>query len=299
MTSFSSRTKGDRFRPTRCIGPLAWLTLCLSCLNLSSSFTLNLSPEERPSPTARSYVAYASGGQDISEKILSSCRLLPLRFEENVGQGDRIRFLCRGEKYCMYIMPTKVKLILQYAKSGATKSSAQGSSATLTARAILRMTLQGANATADGIGIDPLAAKTNYFIGKDHTRWRAGIANYSKVRCRQVYPGIDMTYHGEDGQLEYDFDLVAGADPALIRLAFDGVKKLGIDARGDLILHSAVGEIRQHRPVAYQERDGIREEVTCSYSIKNNGEVGFKLSGYDKDKPVTIDPVLSYSSYLG
>ena len=167
------------------------------------------------------------------------------------------------------------------------------------ARATVRMALVGASALAEATGLDPLIATSNYFIGKDPKGWRSGIANYSKVKCRDVYPGIDVVYYGKQGRLEYDFNISPGADPESIRLAFAGLDGARIDDQGDLLLDTAVGQICQHKPIAYQESNGTKDEVGCRYSIKDGGEVGFELSSYDKSKRLTIDPVLSYSSYLG
>jgi hypothetical protein len=42
------------------------------------------------------------------------------------------------------------------------------------------------------------------------------------VAYKDIYPGIDLHFHGEQRQLEYDFILSPGADPTLIQMGFDG-----------------------------------------------------------------------------
>src|SRR5439155_49910 len=86
--------------------------------------------------------------------------------------------------------------------------------------AVLRMQMRGANTPSEVIGIDRLPGKSNYFIGDDPGKWRTDIATFAKVQYRGVYPGIDLIYYGNGRQLEYDFVVSPGADPAAIRLAF-------------------------------------------------------------------------------
>ncbi len=108
-------------------------------------------------------------------------------------------------------------------------------------------------------GLDPLPGKSNYFIGSDPSRWRTGVEQYSKVRYREVYRGIDLVYRGNQRQLEFDFEVGAGADPRAINLGFEGVESLRVDGNGDLVLEVSGGEVRQRRPCIYQTVDGLPE----------------------------------------
>ena len=138
-------------------------------------------------------------------------------------------------------------------------------------------------------GTHRLAAKTNYLIGSDPAGWRTGIANYAEVSYSRIYPGIDMNWHVRGTDLEHDFLVAAGGDPRQIRLVLSGAA-LRITAEGDL----AAGTLRFHKPHAYQ---GSRD-VECRYEL-NGHSVRFKLGPYDRTHPLTIDPVLSFSTYLG
>jgi len=86
-----------------------------------------------------------------------------------------------------------------------------------------------------------------------------------------VYPGVDLVYYGNPGQLEYDFVVAPGADPAVIRLAFDvgthGRPPLQIDAQGDLVLQNGGGEIRLHQPRVYQDIDGLKRAIPAHYVL--------------------------------
>ena len=165
--------------------------------------------------------------------------------------------------------------------------------------AALKMKFVGADDAASVVGTNELAGKSNYLIGNDPKKWRTNIRTYSKVKCEQVYKGIDVVYYGNWRQLEYDVIVAPGADFTTVRIAFTGVKGLRINGRGDLLLETESGEIRQACPVAYQETAEGRKPVAARYVISGNREVGFSVGEYDASLALVIDPVLSYSSFLG
>jgi hypothetical protein len=163
----------------------------------------------------------------------------------------------------------------------------------------LRIHFVGANAAAQVSGVDELPGKSNYFIGKDRKKWRAGIPTYARVKYRGVYPGVDLVFYGDRRQLEHDFVIAPGTDPAVIALAFEGAQNLEINDQGDLVLRSSGGEVCLHKPQIYQQGVRGREAVAGNYVVKAGGRVGFEVARYDVAKPLVIDPVLSYSTYLG
>ena len=165
-------------------------------------------------------------------------------------------------------------------------------------RALLEMRLLDGNPSSQIVGAEQLPGKVNYFVGNDRSKWRTNLETYSKVHYRGVYPGTDLVYYGNQRQLEYDFVLAPGADPERIKLGFAGADKIRIDPNGDLLLSTAVGEVIQRKPVAYQDVDGERREVTALYRLEGD-TLGFDLGSYDKTEALTIDPVLVYSTFTG
>ena len=93
--------------------------------------------------------------------------------------------------------------------------------------------------------------------------------------------------------------IAAGADPLKIRLAFEGVRSIRIAANGDLVLETDAGEVRQRKPVLFQEIAGVRQPRTGGYVMRGKNEVGFETSDYDRTRPLVIDPILQFSTYLG
>ncbi|HEX5715143.1 MAG TPA: IPTL-CTERM sorting domain-containing protein [Thermoanaerobaculia bacterium] len=209
---------------------------------------------------------------------------LPLSFEANQGQVDSaVRFLSRGEGYTLFLTSTEAVLSLR----GAQRDS------------IVRMRLVGGNRDPRLVGVSPRATKSNYLLGNDPRHWHTDVPHYDRVRAEDVYPGVDLIYRGNPRQLEYDFVIAPGADPGRIRLAFRGADAITRGAEGELILHTANGDLVQHAPVVYQEIGEQRQRVDGRYILLARREVGFEIGRYDRTRPLIIDPVLSYSTYLG
>src|SRR5262245_47904022 len=150
-----------------------------------------------------------------------------------------------------------------------------------------------------GSGDTPLPGVTNYVLGEDPAGWLAGVPSFGRVRYDEVYPGIDLEYYGVGGDLEYDWLVAPGADPRLIALQFSGNTGLDLSDTGDLVIHTAAGDFVQRAPVLHQEIGQERVLVSGRYDIAESGAVGFAVGDYDPSRPLIIDPVLGYSTYLG
>ena len=224
---------------------------------------------------------------------------LPLSFEANVGQADpRVDFISRGSGYTLFLTPREAVLALRAASTSPTTRDGQNVHQSSTG-AVLRMKFVGSEATPRAQAQEELPGKVNYISGKDPQQWRTGISTYAKVAYQNLYLGVDVVYYGNQRQLEYDFVVHPGTDPNVIALSFEGAGGLKVDAQGELVLNAGGGEIRQRKPLIYQEVDGVRREVAGSYKLKDTNTVGFQLADYDTSRPLVIDPVLVYSTFLG
>jgi hypothetical protein len=163
---------------------------------------------------------------------------------------------------------------------------------------MLRMKLVGANSAPRVSGINDFSGTANYFVGEDPSQWHTNVRTYGRVKYERVYPGVDLVFYGNRGQLEDDFVVAPGADPSAIRLAFRGSKKPRIDKRGDLVLALDGGEVRLKKPTSYQQVGDNRQPVQGRYVLMADA-VGFQVAGYDRTKPLVIDPALEYATYLG
>jgi uncharacterized protein (TIGR03437 family) len=223
---------------------------------------------------------------------VSSLATLPLRFEENLGQTDaEVRFLARGRAYTFFLTQDEAVLALR-SESRRTSSD--------TRPRVLRMKLVGAERQAELRGEDTLASSSHYFRGNDPARWRTGVHHYKRVRRQAVYPGIDVVYYGAHGSLEYDFEVSPGADPRRIELQFHGQDSLSIDEAGDLVFQLDSQPLRYEKPLIYQSYGEERVIIAGRYEPRGAGRVGFELAAdYDPSRPLIIDPVLNYSTFLG
>ena len=205
----------------------------------------------------------------------------PLVFEENRGQApSSVRFLSRGNGHSFLLSDTEAVLAFADPTSK------------------VRMKLIGQKSQSRIEGVERQRSVTNYFNGNDSAKWITDVAHFAKVRYKEVYSGIDIVYYGSERQLEYDFELKPFADPSAITIDFQGVTNISVSPEGDLVLFTPGGEIRHRRPIAYQLRKTDQEPVEARF-VLNNGRVGFELGSYDPALPLTIDPKLVWSSYLG
>ena len=208
---------------------------------------------------------------------------LPLYFEANLGQAPPdARYFARAADYRLLITDAGALLELNDQQ-----------------HSTIRMKMSGANPGARFVPLEKLPGISNYYIGNDRSRWRTNVPQYSRLERRDVYPGIDIVFYGNDGQLEYDCIVSPGADPSQIRLVYEGVERLHLDSNGDLLLSAGGRELRQKKPVVYQEdRSGQRLEISGGYRLNaSNNEVRFTLGGYDHTRALVVDPALAYVAY--
>lgn len=223
---------------------------------------------------------------------------LPLSFEANTGQTDaRVKFLSRGSNYGLYLTSDEALMVFRSDKRR--DSKIKNAHSPDSRREVVRMKLVGADEDAQAHGVEELPGKTNYFIGNDSAKWRTDVTNYRKIKYDEIYPGIDLVYYGNTGELEYDFIIAPHADPGDIKLKFNGVTQIKLARNGDLLLLTRTATLRHQKPLIYQETNGTRTLVKGGYVLGSKGQVSFRLGTYDKTRPLIIDPVIAYSTFLG
>jgi hypothetical protein len=227
---------------------------------------------------------------------------IPLSFEPNQGQTDpSAQFISHGPGYSLFLGPGEAYVTLERQAGTQTRNApsprSSGAAPVDTLRDTLRMKLLGADSAAAVTGLDRQAGVVNYFIGNDPKKWRSGIPTYGKVSYTAVYPGIDLVFYGNQQQLEYDFVVAPGADPGRIQWQIEGAA-LSVDRHCDLQMAAPNGPASFKKPVLYQRYGNQKVSVNGRYVVAGN-QVRFALGAYDHSKPLIIDPVLSYLTYLG
>jgi hypothetical protein len=283
--------------PLRALGKpgavIALSIVCVACVLTQSLKSQDRRPNGTPSVPMNA-LSLGHSTRPSEAKVAGYLSTLPLAFEPNQGQSsDAVKYVAHGARYNVFFTPSETVLVL-----GAPSRSKSAQSQAANPVDVLRMSLAGANASADFVAVGQLSGKSNYLIGQPEN-WHTSIPNFKRILQQQVYPGIDISYHGTEGQLEEDFVVSPGSDPRAIRLAFEGAKTIRTNASRELMITLDGGAVTFRRPVAYQEMNGSKRLVSANYALLKDGHVGFRLGDYDPRLPLVIDPILSYSTYLG
>ena len=234
---------------------------------------------------------------------LSALANLPLCFEANRGQTGRPEsFVARGRGCSFFVAPTEAVLTL--VKCDAPVAGSRGGrggagAGTVRQTRALHFEFLGANARAEAGGVGELAGKVNYLLGNDPAQWRAGLSLFAQVRVENIYPGVDLVYYGNQQRLEYDFVVAPKSDPRAIAIRVTGADNIQVDTHGDLIFTLGRDTIRQPKPLLYQTMAGGRKEIPGGYRLTDKQTYAFQIGEYDRERPLVIDPVLSYSTFFG
>lgn len=212
---------------------------------------------------------------------------LPLSFVPNVGQADpAARFTLSAGPMAVALTRAGPRFLL-------------GSTEGRVPPAEVRLSFPGANPSPALEPFAQLPGRINLLRGADPAAWRRDIPTYAEVRYRELYPGIDLAYRGEGGTLKSEFLVAPGADPAAIRMRYQGAAAVALQPDGSLRIDSAHGALREAPPLLYQRIDGRRRLVAGRYRLLGDGLVGFQVGPYDQSHPLVIDPIVTYGTFLG
>ncbi len=246
---------------------------------------------------------FGTGPHNAKVQALSAAAGLPVYFEAEDGQaGQPAGFVAKGRNCNVFLDSAEAVFLL--GKSATIPNPTPGLKAASSRTVFSDMRavtirLPGANPNARMVGLGELPGKVNYLIGSDPSAWRTGMPLFSRVQVKEIYPGIDLVYYCGQQQLEYDFTIAPHADPNVISLHVEGADQLQVDAQGDLVLKVGDAEIRQHKPVIYQEVQGTMKPVVGGYRLLDKHTAGFWVADYNHNLPLVIDPELGFSSFLG
>jgi hypothetical protein len=286
----------------RCIVPLLVVIAVASFVALGGGRRRTAAAPAALAPTA------------VQARVRANYAALPLAFEENLGQTDsQVKYLARGDGYTLFLTPNDAVFSLRSGSADAASASRRTIVAKNVAKnpaprpvktestAVVHMQLTGARLPATVAASDQMPGKSNYFIGNDPSKWRTAVQHYARVSYQDVYPGVNLAFHGAQRQPEFDFVVAPGADPAPIGFHFTGARAISTDGSGNLEIFSTAGNILLHKPVAYQELGGRRQLVDAQFVLQAGNKVGFALGNYDRSRELVIDPSVTYlySTYLG
>ena len=256
---------------------------------IASSITLNASPNPVTYGQTLTLAAVTSNATATREDRgvpTTALSLLASGFEPvTTSHGRCSEFTLHSNAYALSVHPAK--LVLNLASSPGKRAGPTVS-----------IRFSGADPDAWLEPSDRQPGVTNYLSSSDPKAWRTGIPSYRRVQAHSVYPGIDLLYYSSQGQVEYDLLIAPHADPNRIRLKIAGARAIRLDRNGDLVLDTDGGEIRQRKPVLYQERNSRSLSIDGHYVLLGRNEVGFQVGSYDQSTRLVIDPALTFSTYF-
>src|SRR5688572_16326051 len=237
-------------------------------------------PDPKPPAASRAAALRLRSGQAIRQAYLKT----PLRFEPRSARaGHSGDFVARGIGYAVSLSDGDATVTL---------GSRERTPVTIAMRLAGRL-------DSAAIARRQLPGRSNHILGRDRREWRTGVTSFGEVEYRGVYPGIDLLYYGTQQQLEYDFVVRPGASPRDIAFDITGARDVSLDPGGNLVIATDAGVLIHRAPVVYQDEQGVRRSIDGRYTLGGGGRVTFDVGSYDETLPLVIDPVLSYSTFLG
>ncbi len=239
--------------------------------------------------------------------------MVPLIFERNAGQTDpSVRYLSHNGRFSLFLTDSAAVFSMVAGTPHKTALADSSTPREALVRSAVRLELIGANTHPAIAGLDPLAGRVNYLVGKDPAKWQVGIETYGRVRMSDIYPGVDIVYYGTPNALEYDLVAAPGADTSGVKFAIEGPATTAVDGAGNIVIATTAGMMTIHKPLVYQQaRDGSRIPVGGRFELAGDErvvggvprrEVAIRLAAYDHSRSLVIDPTIDqfiYSSFLG
>jgi hypothetical protein len=285
--------------------PRRWLvTVGLAALAILSAVLIFAPhPNLKPAAATNSVRQMAGRGASASQvqRVMQTVARLPISFEERSGGGNTSeRFISSGPGYKLEISGKGASLTHTYqrkADEGNPIAAILG--VPVKARSEMQLTWLGANEETRVTGQQKQRGESNYLPSADRKTWRQHVAHYGGVKVANLYPGVDVKFHGDGQRLEFDYLIAPGADAAAVRLGIGTPSIVNINGNGELEISDEGDQLVLQKPVAYQEIDGERKPVKAEYLLAERHEVRFALGEYDKKHALIIDPVLSFASQFG
>ena len=232
-------------------------------------------------------------------------------FEPNIGQThENVQFMARGGDYTVFLTPAEAVLVFPSNRPRSESKTRTTNELALTdgLKNILRLQVLDANPTPAISGLEEMPGTINHLIGHKKTQWQTNVPVYEKVQYREIYPGIDLLYYGNQQQLEYDFIVHPGAQPSDITMGIHGADHATLDAEGHLLLKLPSGTLRLQKPMLTQTVAGKIRDIGGSFVLRESNsadpttppiQVAFEVGTYDRTLPLIIDPLVNYASAFG
>ncbi|HPK65064.1 MAG TPA: hypothetical protein PKX99_00655, partial [Thermoanaerobaculia bacterium] len=289
-TPCSFERHGHRLPLARTLGCVALLALAIMVLASSARATSPTAPPELPA---------------VQEAVAG----LAVPFEENRGQFEpEVAYLAKTFAGALFVTRDG-RLVYSLPGKAVETGTDDGATETRLARR-QRPTEHGPGWALEERLLDarPLAPRGTTPAVTHVTRFTPKgtfqAETWQGVRLGEAWAGIEVELATRGRNFEKLFHVAPGADPEAIRVGLRGAEGVHVAADGRLIVGTGNGEIAYTAPVAWQEIAGERRPVAVRYALLaptagvEGSAYGFALDAYDRNHPLTIDPLIQ-STYLG
>jgi hypothetical protein len=228
---------------------------------------------------------HAGASDDRSRQAAARCDSLPVVFRDADDPLDP-RLLYRGDG--------------AYGRVGFTRDGVRYGFRRNGAELVVALTFEGSREDRQVTATEGMGERGGIYSFKGTGSHSTIIRQYSEISYRSVYDGIDIHYYNASGSLKYDCLVRPLADPARIRMRYDGADRLAIAHDGDLRIITPWGELRERHPHVYQIVDGVEKTIDARFRLMGEKSFGFEIGAYDRRLPLVIDPmVLGWSTFVG
>lgn len=244
------------------------------------------------------------------KRFLSLCTLFlflpllspadPIEFVRNDGQWDHsFNYFANAGNGRIYLSEKAITYLLSAEGNSALVDRVHhGFDTTATLKFhTYRMNFEGA-ARPVIVGSKEQSWYYNYYLGNDASKWKSGIHPNLALDYKGLYPGIDLHLSSQNENLKYEFQIAPNANPALIKLKFEGADKM-IIKNGNLIIQTSVGTVQELKPYAYQYAEGGQKQIACRYRLSKETITYELLDEYDHNKLLVIDPTVVFATFSG
>ena len=130
----------------------------------------------------------------------------------------------------------------------------------------------------------------SYFVGERH---HPALPTATELTAAGAWPGVDVSWAGTGGRIEATYHLAPGADPAQIRVAWEGAEALAVTPEGRMSVTTPARSFEEDAPRAWQTAPGgARIPVEVAFELAGPDSYGFRLGAHDPALPLVIDPTV-------
>lgn len=163
---------------------------------------------------------------------------------------------------------------------------------------VVHLNFKGSNFIDSITKLSPTENYYNYFLGNDSSKWASGVHGFSEATLHDFYTGIDFKLIEKGDQMKYEFHVKPMSQIKQIQLEYFGQKNIFIDRKGNLLIETSLGRIIEEKPYSYQVINGKIIEIPTEFILSDN-LVSFKVSNYNEEYELIIDPILVFATYSG